>query len=136
MCVDKTALLDRLVGTAEQRDREAQAERLGGLEIEDQFYFCKLLHRQFGGRLAFENAPSISAGQIPQFGEIASIADQPAGRGELPIWVNCRQSMARCQRSELIGQAIEEWISDDNKRLDPPLHEDQRWDAASACIPL
>src|ERR1700730_5216025 len=56
----------------------------------------------------------------------ADQADQPAGRGELPIWVNCRQSMTRCQRGELIGQAIEEWISDDNKRLDPPLHEGRK----------
>ena len=41
----KTDLFDHLVGAAEQREREGKAERLGGLEVEDQFDFCGLLNR-------------------------------------------------------------------------------------------
>ena len=40
--------LDHLVGAAEQRQRNGQAERLGGLEIEDQLDLGDLLHRQVG----------------------------------------------------------------------------------------
>jgi hypothetical protein len=41
----KNPLFDHLVGAAEQREREGKAERLGGLEVEDQFDFCGLLNR-------------------------------------------------------------------------------------------
>jgi hypothetical protein len=41
----ETDLFDHLVGAAEQREREGKAERLGGLEVEDQFDFCGLLNR-------------------------------------------------------------------------------------------
>jgi hypothetical protein len=39
------SLFDHLVGAAGQRQRDGDAERLGGLEIEDQFNLCGLLDR-------------------------------------------------------------------------------------------
>src|SRR5258708_28691065 len=42
-------LFDHLVGAAEQRDRNGDAERLGGLEVDDEFHLGGLLDRQ-GGR--------------------------------------------------------------------------------------
>src|SRR2546429_8642392 len=41
--------LDHLVGAAEQREREGDAERIGGFEIEHQLDVHRLLHRQVGG---------------------------------------------------------------------------------------
>jgi hypothetical protein len=41
-------LLDDLIGAAEQRKRQADAQRLGGLEVDDQLHLCDLLT----GRLA------------------------------------------------------------------------------------
>jgi hypothetical protein len=36
---------DQLVGAAKQRQRDGQAERLGGLEVDDELNFCGLLDR-------------------------------------------------------------------------------------------
>jgi hypothetical protein len=41
-------LFDYPIGAAEQRNRESETERLRGLEIDDQFNFRGLLHRQVG----------------------------------------------------------------------------------------
>ena len=62
-------LLDRLVGAAEQRRREAEAERAGGLEIDGKLDFCKQLDRQVGGLLPVENAPGIYVNKVLTFGK-------------------------------------------------------------------
>jgi hypothetical protein len=43
---------DHLIGAAEQRQREGEAKRLCGSEIDDQFHFNGLLHRKIGGLFA------------------------------------------------------------------------------------
>ena len=54
-------LFDHLVGAAEERERDGDAERAGSLQIEDQLELGFLLHRQVGRILAFENAADINA---------------------------------------------------------------------------
>jgi hypothetical protein len=44
-----TPLLDHLVGGGQQRFRDGQAERLGGLKIDDELDFCGLLHCRSAG---------------------------------------------------------------------------------------
>ena len=73
-------LLDHLVGAAEQRQREGEAERLGGLEIDNELDFCKQLDRQVGGLLPVENAPAIYANKALSFGKARTVSDKTAGQ--------------------------------------------------------
>ena len=54
-------LFDHLVGAVEEREPDSQAERPGGLEINNEFDFSRLLNRQLGWFVAFKNTASIKA---------------------------------------------------------------------------
>ncbi len=45
-------LFDHLVSAGEQRRRNGQAERFGGLQVDDEVVLHRRLHRQVGGFLA------------------------------------------------------------------------------------
>src|ERR1700682_2335155 len=77
LCHDQTsrALFDHLVGAAEQREWDCEAERLGGLEVYEQLNFRRLRDRQVGRLHASENFPGISTEQKEIFRFITSVAD-------------------------------------------------------------
>jgi hypothetical protein len=55
--------LDHLVGAAEQRQRDGEAEPRSCLEIDDQLEFRGLLDRHVAWLLAIENPAGVDAGQ-------------------------------------------------------------------------
>jgi hypothetical protein len=57
-------LFDHLVGAQQQGCGHVEAERFGGLEIDDQLDFRDLLHRQVGRLLALEDAARMDAGLL------------------------------------------------------------------------
>ena len=54
---------DHLVGAAGQRQRNGDAERPGGLQVDVHLDLGRQLNRQFGGFFALENPPSVDAGE-------------------------------------------------------------------------
>ena len=64
-------LFDHLVGAAEQRQWHGDAERLGGLEVYDQFDFRGLLDWQIRWLLALEYSAGVDADQTVVFRFIA-----------------------------------------------------------------
>ena len=57
----KMTLFDHRVGATGHRQRDGDAERFGGLEIDDQLHFCCALNRQIGRFFAIENSAGIVA---------------------------------------------------------------------------
>jgi hypothetical protein len=59
-----TSLFDHLIGSRQQQRRDSEADRVGGLEINNQCVLGRRLHWQIGGLLAFEDAIDIT-GRAP-----------------------------------------------------------------------
>src|SRR5262252_6226971 len=56
---------DHLVGTRDERRRQLEPKRLGGLEVDSQLEFDRLLHREVGGLGALQNLMHV-AGRAPE----------------------------------------------------------------------
>ena len=54
-------LFDHLVGGGQQRFRDGKAERLGGLEVDDEIIFGRLYDRQVRGSCTLENSTGVSS---------------------------------------------------------------------------
>ena len=63
--------------------RHGETERPGGLEIDHQLEFGRLLHRQVGGLGRLEDLSDVNANLAISSGQARSIADQATDRGEL-----------------------------------------------------
>src|SRR5437667_1696388 len=74
---------DDLVGAGEDRWWDRQAERRGGLEIDDQLEFRRLLDRQIGWLGALEDLPRVNALLAIGGRQARSVAEQAAGDREV-----------------------------------------------------
>jgi hypothetical protein len=69
---------NHLIRPLEERRRDRQAEGLGGLEVDDEFESCRLLHRQVGRLSAPENLVNIDGAATPELGNVDAIRDEAA----------------------------------------------------------
>src|SRR5215469_16459007 len=101
--------------------RHGEAERLRGIEVDDQLEFRGLLNRQIGRLLTLEDLSRVMADQAKGISEAWSIADQAAGSDEFAPRIARRNGMARCQRHELLAPAGQERIGGDDERVNMQL---------------
>src|SRR5207237_1095628 len=108
-CADRS--FDHLVGAQQDRGRDGEAERLGGLEIENRLERGRLLHRQVAGLGALENPRDTAARQAIGGAEARSVAHQAARRDEFAPGEHRRNRMPCGEQDELRAAAGEERIA-------------------------
>jgi len=69
---------DQLVGELLKMDRYIEAQFLGGLEVDNQLVFCRILHWKITGPFTLKNSIDICSGFSKEIGEIGSIGNQSA----------------------------------------------------------
>ena len=106
---------DDPVGADEEHWRNAEAERFGGLQIDDQFEFGRLHDRQFRRPRPFENSTGIDTSKAPSVRNAGFVANQAAASDKFPSVIDGRNAMLRCQGDELVATLEQEWIRTDQK---------------------
>src|SRR5262245_3697815 len=90
----RVALFNDFIGRSRESHRYLDAQRPGGLEIEDKFVFDRLHHWQLTGLLTLEDASDVDAGLTIGIDDTSSIACQTASIDILAAVVHDRQLMA------------------------------------------
>ena len=113
----------RFIRSPRRRGRAAgwhfDAERLSGLEVDDQLELCRLHHRQVGGLLALKNAASVDAGLPITVKKIGAVAHQAPRYREFALLIDRRNAMACRQRRDVIAPTEEERVGG-NQPASPP----------------
>jgi hypothetical protein len=85
-------------------------ERLGGLQIDDQIKFHRLLHWQICWLLALQNPTDIDALPAISICEIGPIAHQTASSRTFTPWAKHRKLVTCRQIDEFVDLAVEKYI--------------------------
>src|SRR5260221_6775415 len=109
-------LLDHLIGAGEDGGRHREAERLRGLEVDNEFELGRLHDRQVSRLGALEDPSGVNAGLAQDSRKARCIADQAAGSGVFPDVIHCGNSMARRQRRELLAMTGEKGVGGGDER--------------------
>ena len=119
------SLFDHLISAGEQRRRDDETKRLGGLEIDGHLYSCSPLNRQIGNSFATQQPAGLRTDDMEHGLIIRAITDGAAGCRVLAEGKNCGNRMAGRQRYDVISRADEERVRAHENRAGLPQFWDQ-----------
>ena len=93
--------------------RHGQAQRLRGLEIDDQFELGRLHDRQIGRLGAIENPADIDADLAKRVGKSGAVADQAAGNDIFALRIDRRNACRAASATNRRAAAVEERVAAD-----------------------
>src|SRR6267142_5391789 len=82
--------LDHLIRPPQQRRRDCQPERLGGLEVDHQLELRGLLDGQVAGLGTLENLAYVGRGAPPHIRNLRAIGHKAPSIDKIPEWEHCR----------------------------------------------
>src|SRR5262252_1991729 len=98
----KALLVDHLVGEDVELRRDRHSERVGGLAIDHQVEFRRLLDRQVARLGALDNLVDERCGAAEEIGEVLAVAHQPAGLHVVTLREHRRQTVGEGELRELL----------------------------------
>src|SRR5262249_11269014 len=101
-------LLDHLIGQQEQGWRDHDSQRLGGLEVDHQLKFGRLLYREIGRLRTLENLVHTDGGAAIVLGDGWSIGHQPPSLYHLSPVIHRRQTVFGSEVRRLSAQPWEQ----------------------------
>src|SRR6516164_3390753 len=110
-----TPSFDHLVGAREQRRRHLDAERPGGLQIDDKLEFDGGLNGKVARLFALQDAIRIGRRAPKIIGPVLSVGEQPTKFSEKTLSINGRESIASRQRCNLRAVSDRERVQNHEK---------------------
>src|SRR6202035_5852024 len=99
----------RALRPLQERRRDLETERLGGLEVDDQLERVGLLYREIRGLGTSENLVDIPGGSAEQIGVVHRVGEEPPGLGILPASDRSRQPVLQREIGNALALGEHEW---------------------------
>src|SRR6266404_5040112 len=99
--------IDHLIRPLQERRRDGQAKRLGGLEVDDQLEPRRPLDGQVAGLRTLENLVHVGSGAPKIISNVRSIGHKAPGIHTVPVWEHRRQPVL-CREVHEASSLIEE----------------------------
>jgi hypothetical protein len=109
-----SGLIDYFISAAEQRRRHGEAEHSGGLRIDDQIELVRFDNWQLRGLGALKDAANVLTSLTKCIDNVGSVAYQASDLDKVSQRIDGRESIKRCQLSQLDAPTVQKHGGADN----------------------